>query len=322
MSDLLWEWIPWGYRILLEIETWRTPAMDHFFSGITALGDERFNIILLCVLYWCFGKHVGLGVGYAFLCSTYANSSIKELFVIPRPDDPALSQTLSSANITQTVTPILQVPSSPSWPSGHSQGAIVTWGYLAQRVKTSWFWIAAGLLAAMIAFSRMYGGVHFPQDIVGGVLIGLVFLVLWLRFEPLALSLFAGRPLATTLGLALAIGLVGLLLNPSSDGAMVVGAAVGLTVGGVLEKRALRFSPGGAWWIRIVRGLLGLIVVFGAYAGLSAIFGLVDGEPPLPGLRALRYALLAVVGTLGAPWLFLQVGLAEREEGMEHGGQD
>jgi membrane-associated phospholipid phosphatase len=322
MTDLLWEWIPWGYRALLEIETWRTPAMDTLFPAISALGDERFNIILLCVLYWCIGKHVGLGVGYAFLCSSYANSSIKGLFAIPRPGDPALSQTLSSANITQTVTPILLEPSSPSWPSGHSQGAIVTWGYLAQRVQKGWFWIAAGLLAAMIAFSRVYGGVHCPQDIVGGVLIGLVFLVLWLRFEPWAQTLFAGRPLAATLGFAMAIGLVGLLLNPSSDGAMVVGAAVGLTVGGALEKRVLRFSPGGAWWRRAVRGLVGLIVVFGAYAGLSALFGLVDSEPPLLGLRALRYALLALVGTLGAPWLFLRVGLAEQEEGMEHGRQD
>jgi hypothetical protein len=58
-----------------------------------------------------------------------------------------------------------------------------------------------------------------------------------------------------------------------------------------------------------------LALVLAAYLGLSALFGLVHLEGAMEiAWRALRYALLGLVGGWGAPWVFVRLGLATREE--------
>ena len=315
MNDFLWELVPWGYQALLDIESWHTSVLDTFFAGVTQLGDEMFYLVLLTLLYWCFSKQVGMGVAYAFMFSTYANSWLKDLFAIPRPDDLMLNQVLDDASITQRLTPLFD-ETSPSWPSNHTQGAVVTWGYLALQVKKRWFLVVAVTLAALIAFSRIYGGVHFPQDVIGGALIGLVLLALWVTGEQRVRTTLAALPLGSKLGLAVGIPLAALLLHPTPGSATVMGAIAGMGVGHVLEEHTLRFSPEGEWLPRVLRGLLGLVIIIGVYLGLSALFGLVDGEIPSLSLRAIRYALVGLVGIFGAPWLFIRLGLAEVVESL------
>ena len=67
-------------------------------------------------------------------------------------------------------------PSSSSFPSGHAIGALCFYGVLAAIVSTRirerlakvLIWAAAVFLTAMIGFSRIYLGVHYPSDVVGG----------------------------------------------------------------------------------------------------------------------------------------------------------
>lgn len=61
-------------------------------------------------------------------------------------------------------------PATPSFPSGHSATAVVGAVALA-RMWPHARW-ALGLLGALIAFSRIYVGVHFPTDVLAGVLLG------------------------------------------------------------------------------------------------------------------------------------------------------
>jgi undecaprenyl-diphosphatase len=67
-------------------------------------------------------------------------------------------------------------PTTPSFPSGHSAAALVGAVSLA-RVWPQARW-ALALLAALIAYSRIYVGVHFPSDVLGGMLLGAA--VAWL----------------------------------------------------------------------------------------------------------------------------------------------
>ncbi len=312
MEDWLWQIIPWGYRALLEIENWRSPVLDIFFRAITEMGNELFYIVFLTLLYWCIHKRVGLGVTLAYLTSTFFNNWLKDWFDIPRPDAAAISATLDSAGIAQRLDPLLR-ETSPSFPSNHSQGAIVTWGYLALWAKQRWFWLLAAVLAALIAFSRVYGGVHFPQDIIGGVLIGMVFLAAWTFLEgktmPWLQSLSAGIRVAV----AILLPVLAFALVPTQDSAMVMGTIAGMSSGYLVQEEKLRFSPAGPWGQRLLRAALGLVMVFAVYLGLSALAKAALGENAPAVVRAARYALLGLTGSLAAPWAFLKLGLAERE---------
>lgn len=315
MESVLWQLIPWGYEILLQIQTWRSPVLTSFFSAITELGGERFYIVLFAVVYWCFSKPVGVGAALAALFSATFNASVKALCDIPRPISPLLEGKLREAGITDRLVALFE-ETSPSWPSNHAQGSTIMWGYLAVRAKRLWFWAVAVVLIGLIGFSRMYGGVHFPQDIIGGILLGVLFMVIWFAFEPRLGSLLGSQSDGVKIALSIAVPLVILLVLRLEDAVTPMGGAMGLGVGHVLQSRSARFSPAGVWWKRVLRGVFGLVLVFGVYLGLSAVFGLFDESVGVllgHALRTFRYALVALTGFFVAPWLFLRLKLAEPE---------
>lgn len=72
------------------------------------------------------------------------------------------------------------VPSTPSFPSGHVAAAVVLYGSLAFSASSlsrtgrppGWVWIAPALVAAAVATSRVYEGVHYPSDVLAGFVLG------------------------------------------------------------------------------------------------------------------------------------------------------
>jgi membrane-associated phospholipid phosphatase len=316
MSDFLWRIISWGYQVLLNIEGMHNGFMDAAFPIITDIGDEMGYLVILSLVYWCINKAVGQGMAFAYLFSTTLNTWIKDFFRIPRPDDPVLEATLQRAGITHRLNP-LRHETSPSFLSNHTQGALVSWGYMAYGFKKAWFWVVAVIMVILLGFSRLYLGVHFPQDVIGGLVIGVVFLLLWIRAEPYARTRLSELSLGWRYALAVLVPLVLLMVHPAEGVATPMGAVIGLGVGYVLEGQTLCFAVEGEWWRRVLRGALGLVVVFAVYLGLSALFGLFDesmGAAMAIVWRVIRYAMVGFVGSWVAPWLFTLSRLAEREQ--------
>jgi undecaprenyl-diphosphatase len=79
-----------------------------------------------------------------------------------------------------TVESLHSVPSTPSFPSGHVAASVVLYGSLVLVARlaappgreTRGLWIAPALVVLMVAASRMYEGVHYPTDVVGGAVLG------------------------------------------------------------------------------------------------------------------------------------------------------
>jgi hypothetical protein len=265
-----------------------------------------------------------LGLTYCSLFSATLNIWLKQLWGIPRPGDAALDGLLTQAGIQRRVTPLREATLS-AFPSGHSQGAAVTWGKIAhgpnaEGRRRPWVWYAAAMLALLIAFSRLYLGVHFPQDVVAGLAIGVLYLALWLWAEPHTRSWLAGLRRGWRYALAVLVPLLFLALVPGEDTAAAMGGAIGMGLGYLFEEQTVRFSTGGPAALRLLRGLLGLVLVVIAYLGLSALFGLVhlDGYTGLA-WRALRYALIGFAGGWVAPWVFVRVRLASPHEDSSGG---
>jgi hypothetical protein len=183
------------------------------------------------------------------------------------------------------------------------------WGTIAAGFRRTWLWVVAILLMVLIGFSRIYLGVHFPTDVLGGWAIGAVFLAVYLALEPRVIVWLRQAGLAVQLVLAVAVPLVVLLVHPTTDIASPAAVLMGMGVGIALTWRVAPFSAAGPLWQRAVRFLVGSIVLLALYFGLKLAFP-GQGEPLYFVLRVARYGLVGLWAGLGAPWLFRRLRLA------------
>jgi membrane-associated phospholipid phosphatase len=291
--EAIWQW---GLEIIRAIQQIHGPALDAFFRAVTFMGEEEFFLILLPLVFWCVDWIVGARLTILFLLSGYANSVLKELFAQPRPPDLDPSVRLSNAT-------------GYGLPSGHSQSAVIVWGYLAAILRKTWAWVAAIVLMVLIGFSRVYLGVHFPTDVLGGWALGAVLLAAYLALEPRVEVWLKKARLGVQLVLVVIVSLALLLVYPVKDATSAMAVLLGAGMGLALARRVARFSAAGPLWQRAVRFLVGLIGLLAIYFGLRVIFP-GEGEPLYLVLRVVRYALLGLWMSLGAPWLFLRLRLA------------
>ncbi len=306
MEEWLRSLVPWGTEVIVWVQSFSNPTLDTIFHGFTFLGNEEFYLIVLPLIYWCVHKQLGAELAFLSMLSAWFNKMVKYLFKIPRPSDPRIR--------------ILVDESSPSFPSGHAQGAVANWGYLAYRFRKPLFWVVAILVMLGVGFSRIVLGVHFPQDMLGGWLIGLVLLVVYVWAEPRVARWMAGQGMAIQLVLAIGVPMLLIFLHPAdvegyypAEGAITpMGALAGFGVGLIMERTWVRFRVAGAWWRRGLRFLLGVAIVALFYFGLRLILPEEMAYGLEAGLRFVRYGLVGWAATFLGPWVFVRLGLAEQ----------
>ena len=180
---LVWmSFYDWGFIGLLdelignEFYEERGSLLTWAFIFITRLGDGWFIALFTVVLslyIWRFRKNTRLAVWYFLTVSVGAggvNQLVKILFRRPRP----------------THVEHLIVQGGYSFPSGHAMGSIITYGallFLIIRASKTWLPVLIGSvtllpLIALIGMSRIYLGVHYPSDVIGGYSLGLAVLSL------------------------------------------------------------------------------------------------------------------------------------------------
>jgi membrane-associated phospholipid phosphatase len=294
------------------------------------MGNEEFFLLIMPAIYWCVSSVVGLRLGLLLLFSATLNSVFKLVLHGPRPY--WYSQEVRAA-LTET---------SFGAPSGHSQNAVAVWGGLASSYKQSWLWVVTAIIIFFTGISRLYVGVHFPQDVISGWFFGFLILLayfllekrvkVWWHEQRLSMKLLAAFIISLSLiGLGVlaraglgdwAIPQVWLEnaaaadthaepINPLSLSGIVSnsGALFGLITGVTLLPLFGGFSAGGAYWKRAARFVIGVIGVLLIWRGLGLV--LPGGEDLLGFIfRYLRYALIGAWIAGLAPLLFTRTGLA------------
>ena len=156
--------------ILLYIqEHIRKEWMNGFWRAITFLGDGGWFWILLAVVLLIMKKTRKAGVAAAIalvIGALITNVCLKNMVARVRPYD-----TYSA------LIPIVTKPIDWSFPSGHTCASFAS-AFVYFRLLPKKYGIPALVLACMIAFSRLYLGVHYPTDVLAGFLIGLLASVL------------------------------------------------------------------------------------------------------------------------------------------------
>lgn len=143
----------------------RTNIGDFFFTTITHLGDKGIVWIILglALLIPKKTRKSGIAVLIALVADLIlCNIIIKPLVARPRP-----------FAINTDIALLIKKPGEFSFPSGHTAASFAAAFALLFR-KEKKIWQASMVLAVLIAFSRMYLYVHYPTDILGGIVIGLV----------------------------------------------------------------------------------------------------------------------------------------------------
>lgn len=290
-----------GFLYLLE--RIRTPWLTKLMLVVTELGGETVFLVLALAMFWALDKKKGyllMTVGFA---GTLCNQFLKMHFRVPRPWvlDPgfhAVEQALPDA-------------AGFSFPSGHSQSAVGSFGSLALTARKRTFrWIFIAL-AMLVPFSRMYLGVHTPKDVLTGAAISLALIFL---LKPLVyrekgmgwvlggMAVLAAAYLAFTRWYPFPADMDLYNLEHGRESACtLLGSALAVTVVYPLERRWVNFTTEGVWWAQILKILGGLALVLAVKAGLKAPL-----EALLPALaaRSLRYFLVVITAGLVWPLTF------------------
>ncbi len=152
-------------RFLDFLQTIHTPLLDKILAFITSLGNAGIIWIVLAVVLLILPKtrKTGIIVAAALLMDLIlCNLILKNLVARVRPYD-----------VNTAIAILIKKPLDFSFPSGHTAAsfAAMTALFLAKMKKA---WIAALVLAILIAFSRLYFYVHYPTDVLGGAIVGIL----------------------------------------------------------------------------------------------------------------------------------------------------
>ncbi|MGN0313990.1 MAG: phosphatase PAP2 family protein [Fusicatenibacter sp.] len=152
------------FWILYRLQELHNGFLDGLMTGISFLGNAGWFWIVLTILLLCIPRYRKSGIVMALalildLC--ICNLALKPLVARERP-----------CWIDPTVKLLLDMPTDYSFPSGHSAASFAAAAglFFYHRREGS----AALIVASLIAFSRLYLFVHFPTDVLGGILTGLL----------------------------------------------------------------------------------------------------------------------------------------------------
>jgi hypothetical protein len=296
---------------------------------VTGLGSASWYAIMLIFLYWCVDEKKGVRLGLALLVSAWINISLKLALNQPRPFfeayDPALGMIPEQLG---------------GFPSGHAQNSLVVWIIIASWGTKKWLYGIAAFVCLAVSFSRVYLGVHFPTDILGGWIIGAVILCAYFcivkrvnarfdarvnapagegtaRFNPV--ELLARGGFRAELIAASTVAFIMILYRPTEEALMPGALFLGMALGYSLNRHYVGFKSSGAGgkaryakyltlFFRCLTGTAGMVLIF---AAITKIIPEDRHNDYYALLSFSRFVIMTLWVYAGAPYLFGLLRLVE-----------
>lgn len=290
--------------ILYALEKIRTPFWNGVMSAMTQLGGEVIFIVAAVVVFWCVSKWEGYYLMTIAFCGTVLNQFLKLICRVPRPwvRDPNFT-IVESARAEAT---------GYSFPSGHTQNAIGLFGGMARWGGRRWVRLGLTTLALVIAFSRMYLGVHTPADVgvslvlAAALVLGLYPLMRRAQEKPRYMGYVLAAMLVVSGAFVVFVETCGFpadmdaenLASGIGNAWKMLGAVAGMTLAWLLDRRYIHFETQAVWWVQVLKVVVGMALLLAIKSGLKAPLLALLGHEGLAG--GVRYFLLVLVA--GAVW--------------------
>ena len=290
--------------ILYALEKIRTPFWNGVMSAVTQLGGEVIFIVAAVVVFWCVSKWEGYYLMTVAFCGTVLNQFLKLICRVPRPwvRDPNFT-IVESARAEAT---------GYSFPSGHTQNAIGLFGGMARGGGRRWVRIGLPALALVIAFSRMYLGVHTPADVgvslvlAAALVLGLYPLMRRAQEKPRYMGYVLAAMLVVSGAFVVFVETCGFPADTDAENLAsgignawkMLGAVAGMTLAWLLDRRYIHFETQAVWWVQVIKVAVGMALLLAIKSGLKAPLLALLGHEGLAG--GVRYFLLVLVA--GAVW--------------------
>ncbi len=290
--------------ILYALEKIRTPFWNGVMSAVTQLGGEVIFIVAAVVVFWCVSKWEGYYLMTIAFCGTVLNQFLKLICRVPRPwvRDPNFT-IVESARAEAT---------GYSFPSGHTQNAIGLFGGMARWGGRRWVRLGLTALALVIAFSRMYLGVHTPADVgvslvlAAALVLGLYPLMRRAQEKPRYMGYVLAAMLVVSGAFVVFVEAYGFSADTDAENLAsgignawkMLGAVAGMTLAWLLDRRYIHFETQAVWWVQVIKVVVGMALLLAIKSGLKAPLLALLGHEGLAG--GVRYFLLVLVA--GAVW--------------------
>lgn len=270
----------------------RTTSLNVIMTGVTSLGNEMGSMVIVCIIFWLGYTTEFVMLLLMLLFGNTLNSYMKDFFELARPQPHEVSSVVDAEGY--------------GYPSGHSQsGMLYSWLLYALIGR---YWYICLLAALAMAASRIYLGVHYFSDTLGGLIMGFGLVVGAMGIygharELASLRESIRRSRLLKLALAVALSLVYLAVSWGTPDAVKYS---GFLAGFFIVYPMLGFR----WRSRNVFLTIAVIIV-GLAVLLSLRVGLGLALPRTDPSNYVRYFVLGVVLAL-SPLLFTKTRLLKR----------
>lgn len=299
-----------GLDIILWFQELRFNLLDSLLHILHFAGDDLFFIAAFGIIYWLFNKRLGMRMVFALVVIGLVNYAFKDLFARPRPYE-----------VSDAFTPLV-TEESYGMPSGHVATSLMVWGYLAISLKKRWVTIGVIIFVALQFFGRMIAGVHFPQDVVAGVIVAGITLAIYAAYAEKVVDFWKAQSLPMQIAIPVLISILGLIVinvipleqSQIDDYGTFLGLLWGAGLAAAIEPLYIRFQAQEAIMIRLLQYVVGIVLAVILLMGLGVAFDAITETGVLAAiLRVTRYGLVTAFALALWPYLSIKLNLMRAE---------
>lgn len=211
-------------QLIQALQQFRTTGLDSLFLLANFLDTSAFYYSVMAIAF-LFGRRLGVAVFYLSMATFVLNAKLKMIFALPRPCqiDPSVG---------------LLCFDSYGFPSGAAQAAVSIMGFIAFYFRRTGISLFAILYIIFVCISRVYLGVHFFTDILGGIFFGGMILSVYIALEHRVRDFLSRSSFLAKLTTALIVPLCFYIVQPKyiQVPLIVLGVNIGLLLKSQIQK--------------------------------------------------------------------------------------
>ncbi len=291
---------PWEVSLMEWLQGHISATGISIISFFSMFGEEILLVLFLGFIYWCYDKKLGRTMGLSAIMGLTWNAMAKNVALRRRPYFD--HEGIRILRVVEPEADIYNIAAQGySFPSGHSTNAVTAFGSLAVNLRKRWMIAIAIAIPMLTGFSRFVVGAHYPTDVLGGWLLGLIIVLIVPMLQKRVKNTLA------LYGILLLVNVPGFFYCKSADYYTGAGLLIGFMGATLLDDHCVHFENTRKPLWMVVRLLGGLAI----YLALSTVLKLPFSKEFLSGgstaallVRCARYAIIAFVDFGLYPMLF------------------